>query len=166
MKRIILFVLLAAALRLSGLLPFESHDVAALVPVQALTVSQEQGRVILDGGEAHGVGATFAQALEDLQQSADGTVFLGTAKQIILTDGAVHLLPEVVRTPALRPAAVVVRAQGNAPDPEAASRYLSAHDAGLTIQMVRAAILRSEPVALPVLAETEGGFRLYGASHR
>lgn len=166
MKRILLFVLLAAGLRLSGLLPFESHDVATLVPLEALTVSCEQGNIVLDGGACQGSGATFAQALEDLQQGADGAVFLGTAKQVILTGSAIRLLPEVVRSPALRPAAVVVAAHGSPPDPEAASKFLSAHDAGLTIQMVRAAILRDEPVSLPLLKEMKGGFRLYGASHR
>lgn len=166
MKRLILFILAAAALGFAGLLPFERRDVAALEPLEALVVSNHQGYVVLDGGSCRGVGRTFDQALEDLRQSGEGTVFLGTVSQVILTGQAVDLLPEVVKTPDLRPAAALAAARGTAPDPETAAAYLSAHDPGLTIQQVRTAIVRGQRVSLPVLAETEGGLRLYGTAHR
>ena len=161
MKRIALFVLLAAALRLSGWLPFESRDVARLVPIEALVVSIDGEEVILDGGEAQGRGRTWTEALADLDRSAAGDVFLSTAEQLILTGSAVTLLPEIVQSNALRPAAQVCFAPEAPPDPSEAADYLSAHEMDWTVQRVRTALLRGEAVRLPVLAETEGGLRLY-----
>lgn len=161
MKRIVLFLLLAAALRMSGLLPFESRDVAQLVPVEALVVSLDGRTVVLNGGEAEGRGAGWSEALEDLEQSAGGAVFLSTAEQIVLTGQAVALLPEIVGSGSLRPAAMVCYAPGEPPDPAEAADYLSAHSGQLTVQRIQAAMLQGETVTLPRLVETEGGLRLY-----
>ena len=46
--------LTAAALLLLGGMPFKRSDVARLAPVEALVVSVEQGRVVLDGGDCQG----------------------------------------------------------------------------------------------------------------
>lgn len=162
MKRIVLFLLFAAALRMSGLLPFESRDVAQLVPVEALVVSLEGKTVVLDGGEAKGRGESWSEALADLEQSAGGAVFLSTAEQIVLTGRTMALLPEIVSCSSLRPAAVVCFAPGEPPDPAEVSEYLSAHDGQQTIQRIRTALLQGETVTLPCLLETEGGLRLYG----
>lgn len=161
MKRIALFVLLAAALRLSGWLPFESRDVARLVPIQALVVSLDGETLVLDGGEAQGRGQTWTEALTDLNQSAGGDMFLGTAEHLILADSTAALLPEIVRSGVLRPAAMVCLAPGAPPDPSEAADYLSARDHDWTVRRVQTALLRGEAVRLPVLAETEGGMRLY-----
>lgn len=161
MKRIAVFLLLAAALRMSGLLPFESRDVADLVPVQALTVSLDGQTLVLDGGEAQGRGETWEEALSDLDKSTGGDVFLSTAEHLILTGAAVDLLPEIVKSSALRPAAQVCFAPGAPPEPSEAADYLSAYETAWTVQRIRAALLRGEMVHLPVLAETEGGLRLY-----
>lgn len=161
MKRIALFLLLAAALRMSGFLPFESRDVADLVPIQALTVSLDGKTLVLDGGEAQGRGRTWNEALADLDRSAEGDVFLSTAEHLILTGEAVKLLPEIVESGVLRPAAQVCFAPGAPPELSEATAYLSAHETDWTVQRVRAAFLRGETVHLPVLAETEGGLRLY-----
>lgn len=166
MKRILLFVCLAAALRMTGLMPFSGNDVADLVPVEALTVDWKRGQVVLDSGESQGYGADWAEALEDLHRGADGTVFLGTAEQVVLSEAAVRLLPDVIRSQQLRPAAVICVCTGPLPKPKDAAAYLSAHDAGMTIQKVRAAMVRGEGVALPVLRNTEGGLRLNGSKNR
>ena len=166
MKRMILFVCLAAALRMSGLLPFSGSDVAELAPVEALTVDWKQGQVVLNGGACQGYGKDWAAALEDLHRGAEGTVFLGTAEHVVLSEDAVRLLPDVIRSEELRPAAVICVCDGPLPEPEDAAAYLSAHNAGMTIQKVQAAMVRGEGVALPVLRETEGGLRLYGSENR
>ena len=166
MKRLIWLVLLAAAVKMSGLMPFESNDVAQLVPVEALTVDLKQNRVVLDGGECKGYGADWEGALADLHAGADGAVFLGTAEQVILSEEALSLLPEVVRCEALRPAAVLCVCPGELPRPQEASQYLSAHDAGVTLQQIRAAMLEGKGIALPMLVNTEGGLRLYGSANR
>lgn len=165
MKQIVWFVLLAAALSMTGLLPFESNDVASLVPVEALTVDLKEGQVILDGGDCQGRGEDWTSALEDLRKGAEGTVFLGTAEQVVLAQRAASLLPDIIRSQELRPAAVICVCRGEPPKPEEAAKYLSAHDAGVTIQKVQAVMLRGEGIALPMLIKTEGGLRLYGTEN-
>ena len=159
-------ILTAAALLLLGWMPFERSDVARLAPVEALVVSVEQGRVVLDGGDCQGRGATWQEAWQDLRQGAEGQVFLGTAEQVVLTGSAVELLPQVANSGVLRPAAQVCVCPGPAPDPKQAAAYLSAHETGVTLQRVQAALLRGDDFALPVLTETEGGLRLYAAANR
>ncbi len=166
MKRFVLVLILAAALRMSDVLPFSGNDVADLVPVEALTVDWKDRQVVLDGGECQGYGKDWQSALEDLEMGAEGMAFLGTAEQVILSENAVWLLPDVIRSKELRPAAVVCISTGELPKPEDAAKYLSAHDAGVTIQKVQAAMLRGEGIALPVLRNTEGGLRLGGSENR
>ncbi len=166
MKRLMILVLAAAILGLSGLLPFERTDVASLVPVDVLTVDLQRGQAVLKGGEAEGRGKTWEAALEDFRQGANGRVFFDTAGQVILSKDAVRLLPDVIRGEELRPAANICICTGPMPEPKEAAEYLSAHDGGVTIQMVWAAMLKGEGVALPILKETEGGLRLYGSENR
>lgn len=166
MRRILCFVLLTAAVNMTGLLPFQSSDVASLVPVEALTVDVSQNQVVLRGGDCQGFGEDWDAALADLHQSAEGKVFLGTAEQVIVSARALSYLPDVVRCEELRPAAVLCVCPGEPPDPKAAAKYLSAHDAGVTIQHVQAAMLEETGMALPMLVNTEGGLRLYGSANR
>ena len=166
MKRFVWVLCVAAVLRLLGVLPFSGNDVADLVPVEALTVDWDGQQVILDGGECQGYGEKWEDALEDLRQGAKGTVFLGTIEQVVLSKSAVQLLPDVVRSADLRPAAVICVSLDVLPDPEEAAAYLSAHDAGVTVQKVQAAMLRGDGIALPVLRHTEGGLRLFGSEDR
>ena len=166
MKRFVCLALAAAAVKISGLLPFESRDVAQLVPVEALVVSVEQGAVKLDGGDCRGCGADWDEALEDLRRGADGTVFLGTAEQVVVAESAIGLLPDVIRCEALRPAAVLCVCRGEIPSAKEAAAYLSAHNAGMTLRRVQALMLEGRGVELPVLQKTEGGLRLDGIQNR
>jgi hypothetical protein len=165
-KRLCVLVILAAALRMTGLLPFETRDVAQLKPVEAVVISVDQGEIVLRGEECTGRGISWEAAWEDLKRGAAGDLFLGTAEQIILVGEASELLSQVAWSERLRPAAMVCACVGEAPDPEEAARYLSAHNSGLTLQKVRAMLLRQEPVRLPLLVNTEGGLRLYGTHDR
>ena len=166
MKQIVWVALLAAVVSLTGLFPFESNDVADLVPVQALTVDVQAGRVLLKGNDCQGNGEDWPSALEDLRQSGEGVVFLGTAEQVVLSQSATAILPDVIRSTDLRPAAVICICAGELPEPEEAAKYLSAHNAGTTIQKVQAIMLRGEGIELPVLEQTEGGLRLREAENR
>lgn len=161
-KRLLLLAALAAALRISGLLPFQTNDVARLKPVESLVVSVKDGRVVLQSKDAEGYGGDWDEALQDLRQAAEGTLFLGTAEQIVLCGEAKLLLEPIAKSEDLRPAAVVVQCREQELDPEKAAAYLSAHNAGMTLQRVRAALLQKQPVDLPVLIKTEGGLRLDG----
>ena len=70
MKRIVLLVCLAAALRMAGLLPFSGSDVADLVPVEALTVDWRGNQVGRNGGECQGYGTDGGSGLGDVQAEA------------------------------------------------------------------------------------------------
>lgn len=165
-KRIGVWLFLAVLVGISSMLPFQRNDVAKLVPVEALVVSMERGTVVLNGGDCQGRGKTWQEAWLDLQNSADGAVFLGTAEQVILVGAAANLLPQVAWNEQLRPAAVVCVSPGAAPDPKEAAAYLGAHNGGVTLQQVRTALLQEKTIELPVLVQTEGGMRLYGTENR
>lgn len=160
-KRLLFLAVLAAALRISGLLPFESGDVASLVPVETLVVSLDGETVTVSGGECVGTGETWEAALADLRLGAEGTLFLGTAEQIVLCGDGRTLLEKIAAGNDLRPAAVVVWSE-EIVDGTDATKYLSAHDAGVTLRQVQAALQRGERIKLPVLEKMEGGLRLNG----
>ncbi len=164
MKRLPVLAVLAAVVRMSGLLPFPAMEIDELVPVETLTVTAEQNRVWLDARECRGQGKTWAEALEDLYRGAEGTVFLGTAEQVVLNQKATTLLPQMIQSGALRPGAAVCVCDGVLPSAEDAGAYLSAHNTGVTLQQVQAALVRGESIALPMLVKTEGGLRLYGTT--
>lgn len=165
MKKLLLFAAAAILLEVTGLLPFQANDVASLLPVQALTVELENGQVVLNGGEAVGRGENLDDALQNMEAVAEGTVFLQTAEQVILSPRARVLLPQLCRWEALRPAAQIMLASEELPNPQKAADYLQAHDGGVTLQRVRAAMLRGERIALPLLHVTEGGLRLETREH-
>lgn len=148
-------LLLAAKLAL----PFSGSDVSELTPVEALVVTREQGQVVVDGGDCRGRGATWAAALQDLRQGADGRAFLSTAEQIVLCGAAAELLEDVIADAKLRPAASVCLCEGEAPAPERAAAFLR-KKSDVTLRRLRAARLRDETVELPVLIQWEGGLRL------
>lgn len=165
-KKLVFLVLLAGVLRTTGLLPFQSSDVAQLVPVQALVISQSGGSVVLDGGQCRGIGTDWDSAWQDLQNSADGHVFLETADHVILCGDAIALLPQVVRSGAFRPAASVCVCPDSVPDAQEAADYLDAHSGGVSLQQVQALQLRTGEIRLPRLRQTEGGLRLDGTQDR
>lgn len=165
-KKLIFLVVLAGILRAVGLLPFKSNDVAQLVPVQALVVSQSEDNVVLDGGQCRGIGTDWDSAWQDLKNSAEGHVFLETADHVILCGNAAELLLQVVESGAFRPAASVCVCPDGVPTAEEAAEYLQAHKGGVTLQQVQALRLREGKIALPRLRQTEGGLRLDGTNDR
>ena len=70
-----------------------------------------------------------------------------------------RLLEEIAAGNDLRPAAVVVWSEETIDGTEA-TKYLSAHDAGVTLRQIQAALQRGEGIELPLLEKTEGGLRL------
>lgn len=166
MKTAVIWGLIAAAIwGVGALLPFQSTDVAQLVPVETLVVSLKDTQLVLDGGTCRGSGNTWEEAWQDLQNSAEGHVFLGTAEQIVFAGAAIKTLPDAVSNRMLRPAANVCVSVGKIPDPKETSAYLSAHNGGITLQTVRAWLKQGQQPELPVLVVQEGGMRLYGREH-
>lgn len=157
------YLLLAMLAAGKLLMPFQSRNIADLIPVETLLVTVEQGQICLDGQQCHGRGVTWTDAVHDLRRSADGTVFLGTVDQIVLCGQGDDLLSQVMFDRQLRPAAEVCTCPGGITDLAQLTSFLAAHSTGLTLQKARARTLRREPVVLPLLVQTEGGLRLYAS---
>ena len=77
MKHGLVYLLLVAGVVLTGSLPFASHDVGELRPVQTALVRMEADRVILktDMGDV-GAGIGWDAAMADLKANAPGQCFL------------------------------------------------------------------------------------------
>ena len=160
MKKLLLFAAAVAAAGLLGWLPAEPRALGDLRPVEALVVSEEAGTVTVDGGKGMlGRGRTWAEAVEDLRQTAPGDAFLDTAGHILLKEEAMGRLEEVLDDRQLRPAARVYLAQGS-PTADGAVEYLRGRRGSVTIQDLQAAYLEGRTVTLPVLTEEEGRYRL------
>ena len=164
MKRLwVFFAALAVCTIFAGLDDGDTHDAAALVPVQALVIDAKDGAVFVtaDTGDV-GWGGNLEEALSDLQSGCAGALFAQTAEHVIVTSRAWYLAPQVCVSRQLRPAAKLYRAMEEVEAPEEALRFLQAHPGNLTLSHARAALLESREEAAPVLLQTEGGFRLGG----
>lgn len=164
MKRLwAFFAALAVCTIFTGLDEGDTHDAAALVPVQALVIDAKDGTVLVttDTGDV-GRGGNLDAALSDLQSGCAGALFTQTAEHVIVTSRAWYLTPQVCVSRQLRPAAKLYRAMEEVKKPEEALRFLQAHPGSLTLSHARAALLESREEAAPVLMQTEGGFRLGG----
>ena len=164
MKRLwAFFAALAVCTIFTGLDEGDTHDAAALVPMQALVIDAKDGTVFVtaDTGDV-GRGGNLDAALSDLQSGCAGALFTQTAEHVIVTSRAWYLTPQVCVSRQLRPAAKLYRAMEEVKKPEEALRFLQAHPGSLTLSHARAALLESREEAAPVLLQTEGGFRLGG----
>ena len=156
MKHGLVYLLLVAGVVLTGSLPFASHDVGELRPVQTALVRMEADRVILktDMGDV-GAGIGWDAAMADLKAKAPGTVFFGTASFLLLEESAQDLLSELPQKMELNPGCALCLAPAEV-DLEAASEYFDAHEPGWDLARLRQAQAAGKPVTLPRLVVTEG----------
>lgn len=155
MKRWMVYLVLIAAVVLTGSLPFSSHDVGQLRPVETIFVQQEDGRVLLaaDTGDT-GAGEDWQTAMADLEARAPGTIFIGTASFLLLDVSAAELLPELLENREFSPSCAVCFAPEGL-DLEDVGKYLRAHEPEADIRT-----LRAERTPLPYLTQTDGGYLL------
>lgn len=126
-------------LMLLGLLPFgqpfPKSDIAALHPARILVAEfSEDGVVLKTDTEDAGAGDTLAAALEDMERSCDGELFLDTVEYLLVKgDYApnMHSLESV-----LRPGCAVCTYEGM-PDPEQAAKFLASKKLNSTLSTVR-----------------------------
>ena len=86
MKRIIIYVGILAAMLVA---PVERADVGKLRPVQAVAIYKENDWVIIETDtEDLGIGATAQQALQNLQDTTAGIIYLDTAEYLLLSKDA------------------------------------------------------------------------------
>ncbi len=163
MKRLTLYIIVAAALFLTGLLPLRGTDAAELLPVRVMLVEKKDGvvRIRCDHGAA-GTGGNWELALEDLRKSAEGKVFFGTVEHVVLARSAWDLLPRIAASSDLRPAAKLCCVTRKMPEPEQAASFLHAHPGGMTLSQIRAQMLTGRQVRLPQIISKEGRLLLAG----
>ena len=160
MKEIRAWLLVAAALALFGALPIRGTDVAELLPARLLTVTRENAEYVVrsDNG-SEGRGGSIELAMADLKRTAEGTLYLGTVQEVVISASAWKELPKLVSGTQLRPAARLYFAS-ETPDAETAQVFLQAHPGTLTLGKARALLLMGESVQPPRLTQSEGRLRL------
>lgn len=132
MRRWMIYVVVVGLALL--LKPKDVKDVGELIPVELLYINREAGsiRAETDTG-AVGTGRNLEEALNDLTETAPGTIFLETADYLIVTDRTVNLLPRL--TEVLRPATQVCVGINAGAD---AAAFLKAHPSEMTLKNIRA----------------------------
>lgn len=153
MKRLAAYFGVLLLVCLLGRLDHPGTDVGELEPVELIAVSRHNNRIRLetDTGSA-GEGKSVHAALEDLKDSAAGTVFLETADYLLIDPEEKELLPEL--TAILRPGCRVCL-NGGVEDLEAAADFLSAQKPDLTL-----ADYQGGKHDLPALIQQEGRMRI------
>ena len=130
--------------------PRAACEVTALVPVETLIVDLEDGTVTVEGEGVRGKGTDWASAMEDLRQSASGTVFLETADRVLITERAAAILPELCRDSTLRPAVQLFFLRGSPKD--GVFEFAVAKESTATVR---------KPEHIPVIIpEGDGRFRI------
>lgn len=111
-------------------------DLGNLQPVQLVQVTTCNGKVRIrtDTGSM-GQGMTVPEAVEDLQQGADGTIFLETADFLLVTALTTRFLPDL--SSYLRPGTEVARISSFV-DGKTAAKYLSVHHPAATLRQAKA----------------------------
>lgn len=120
-------------------LPFRTVDAQRLLPLLTIQVAREDGAVRLRSEAGEGVGADWGAAVADLCAQASGEVFFDTAEHIVVCDR--DLLPQILRSGVLRPAAQVYFADAFR-DVEGLDAYLGAHPSGVTVAQLQSEVTR------------------------
>lgn len=159
MKKLLCVFAAVAAAGYLGLLPFDAHDVADIIPAQTCFIMKDGTQYVVDvGAGVKAVGDTLKKALDALQEQTAGSVFFGTCEQVVLAGDTETLLADIAREDAFRPAAKVYTA--DAPlDIDGVSAYLHSHPGGVTVSDARAAAAEGTQISVPKILPTDGGYR-------
>lgn len=143
----------AAVVCIAALLDSERMDIGQLQPAELLYLYKENGMVCIrtDTGDS-GVGVDVPTAVENLQETALGTIFLNTADYLVLAENAVVLLMDIQEF--VRPSTEVCWTRVEI-DTQNAAKYLCVHSPGVTVQMTRAGT-----VTIPQLLGTKERYNI------
>lgn len=91
-KGLIYSILLASAL----LIPREDVELAKIKPVETVSIRYEDERIVIETDtEDTGMGSTTDDAIKDLMETADGRVYLDTAKYLLVGADAEVEIPKL-----------------------------------------------------------------------
>lgn len=119
------WILMLLAVLWFAVLPSRGTELGQLHPVSLLAV-QTEGKTIqvLTDTMDEGTGETLDAALQNLEDTTPGHIFLDTAENLILTEQTRYLLPQLKQL--LRPGVAVCLAKTQI-DPKTAADYLNTH---------------------------------------
>lgn len=119
-------------------------DIGKLEPTRVLLIESQGGAVAVSTDAGHwGLGEDLTDAVDDMQHSASGVVFLDTVEYLLLSPSAVNRFEEV--SALLRNSCQLCLVYG-VEDLEAAGDYLAIHQPGITV-----GDCRKNTCVLPVL---------------
>ena len=123
MKRILLYIGILAALVLA---PAEQMEVGKLLPVQAVSVYMDSGVYVIETDtENRGTGPAVELAVQNLKDTAAGTVYLDTAQYLLVAEDAQGAV-ESLRNK-LKPSVKLTAVEGQV-DMKRISKFLDAHE--------------------------------------
>lgn len=149
MKHWWIYIVLYGAVCMFGLSPFAGTDVAMLDPVEVVWVEEKNGEICIetDCGTL-GLGKTIQEALQNLHDTASGTVFLDTADYLLVKKGNEQFIIEMQTV--LRPSCMVCIAERK-PELSEAAEFLHTHK-----PVIRLKNVSDEMGALPLLDVQKG----------
>lgn len=153
MKKVLLYLVLIAAVIFLGEKGNGSEEVGQLQPVQLIMAQWTGGELQLTTDTGHsGTGGNVKKALNDMNEAASGRLFLDTADYLLISKNSLFVLEEL--SGYLRPSCAVCQLDGNV-EPAEAAEYLSYHIPELTLAMYEAG-----ERTIPVLSSKEGRMKL------
>lgn len=113
------------------LLPVRPTDVGELEPIQAVWLSEESGRVMLETDtQDKGTGQTVSEALEEMKRYSRGIVYLDTAQFLLVSENALDKIPDI--RPYLKRTVKLCLWEGEGAVSDAAA-YMQAHKSGIAL---------------------------------
>lgn len=139
----------AALLAVLTMLPHAGTDVGELRPVQVLYITKDAHYQVRTDTEDSGAGQTLQEALNDLEATASGHIYLNTVDYLILTEETRDCRQELGER--LRPSVELYTAVGEI-DIDRVGEFLKAHPTNYT--------LRKADSQIPILSMEEGRYHL------
>lgn len=120
-----------------------------MIPLELLWIETDGEMLAVEGKAVKGVGEDWEAALEDLEQTASGTVFLETVERVVIAEEAADCLPQLLEDPKLRPSVQLYLLRGDAT--EKLEAFTSAHPSEA---------VADDPKGIPIILEEEGRYRI------
>ena len=153
MKKIALYLALIVAVGFSGRGGHRGEDVGNIQPVQLLMAQWTEGKLQLTTDTGHcGTGANVEKAIQDMNESAAGKIFLDTADYLLIRNNTLFVLEEL--SGYLRPSCSICQVTGQV-DLSEAAQYLQYHVPWVTLAMYEAGERE-----VPQLISEEGSMKL------
>lgn len=131
--------------------PAAATELNSLIPVETLWITKENLTLTVEGESVKGSGVSWETAMEDLQEAANGEVFLETVDRIVISVEAADCLKELRDDGKLRPSVQLYLLRGEAS--KTLDQFTAAHESEATVE---------NEGRIPVIEERDGRYRIAG----